>query len=225
MRDGRTDLAFDVITDEWKPGILKSPAPFGIRGDEHGDTIYKAATGLERAFGIPFGSFLRADRQVGNQDVGIGLAQYRGDVRLFLVGYLDILAKVLADAIQRSSASDRYSHRRDVGETVGIVRSFPKRVGNILADLAGIDVERRGDLDVADVITADAGVHQPGHRLVRFRFLVVAQPLNERTGTISNTDNAYAYLAGRGMGRVHVKPADCKKVSSLSRTYDDRVRS
>src|SRR4051812_41245729 len=105
MRDGRADLAFDVITNQWKPGILKSPAPFGIRGDKHGDTVDKAATGLERSFGIPFSGFLRADRQIGNQDVGIRLAQHRGDVRLFLVGYLDILTKILADAIQRSSAS------------------------------------------------------------------------------------------------------------------------
>ena len=54
-----------------------------------------------------------------------------------------------------------------VGEAVGVVGLGADRLGHVAADLAGVDVEGGGDLDVADVIAAELDVHQPGDRLVR----------------------------------------------------------
>ena len=55
---------------------------------------------------------------------------------------------------------------RDVGELDRVVRVRPHRVGEVLADLALDDVERRDELDVADVVAAEVDVHQAGDELV-----------------------------------------------------------
>ena len=85
MDDGRSDLALDIVADERKPALRETALPYRVRGDENGDTIDKGAARIERLLGIPFRCLLRADRQIGNQDVGLRSGQRRGDVRLFLV--------------------------------------------------------------------------------------------------------------------------------------------
>ena len=68
---------------------------------------------------------------------------------------LDDLGEVLADAVVRHAAGDRDAGLRDVGELDRVVRVRPDRVGEVLADLVRRDVERGGELDVADVVAAE----------------------------------------------------------------------
>src|SRR3982074_1604537 len=96
-----------------------------------------------------------------------------------------------------------------------IVRAFPQRVRYVSADLSGADVEGRRKLDIPDMISPDIRVHQSGHRVIRFRLPIIAQPLNKRAGTISDPDDCDAYLAGRMVRRVHVDSGRVKEVSSL----------
>ena len=64
----------------------------------------------------------------------------------------------------------------DVGELDRVVRVRPDRVGEVVADLALDDVERRDELDVADVVAAEVDVHEAGDELVVVGVLVVLAP-------------------------------------------------
>src|SRR5690349_21981082 len=96
----------------------------------------------------------------------------------------------MADAVEHRTALHDHAGRLDVAETMRVVRAGPDRIGDIVSDLARVNVEGRGNLNVADMVTADISVHQPGNRLVRIGVPIVGQPLDERTRAIANSDNA-----------------------------------
>ena len=86
---------------------------------------------------------------------------------------------------------------RHVGELDRVVRVRPDRVGEVLADLVLGDVERGGELDVADVIAAEVDVHEAGDELVRGRVLVVLDALEQRIGAVADADDRDAHLVLR----------------------------
>ena len=61
-------------------------------------------------------------------------------------------------------ALDRDAELREpaVAELQRVVLAGEDRLGEVLADLVGVDVERRRELDVADVVAAEVDVHEPG---------------------------------------------------------------
>ena len=73
----------------------------------------------------------------------------------------------------------------------------PDRVGQVLADLVGRDVERGGELDVADVVAAEVDVHEPGDELIRVGVLVVLDALKERVRAVADADDGDAHLSVR----------------------------
>ena len=77
-----------------------------------------------------------------------------------------------------------------IAEDLGAIGRSEDRLGDVAADLAGVDVERRRNFHVADVVSAELAVHQPGHRLVGARIAVIGKSLHERGGAISHADNA-----------------------------------
>jgi hypothetical protein len=52
--------------------------------------------------------------------------------------------------------------RRHVGDLDGVVLAGDDRLGQVEADLLGVDVEGGDELDVADVVVAELHVHQAG---------------------------------------------------------------
>ena len=72
-----------------------------------------------------------------------------------------------------------------VGEPDRVVRLGEDRLGDVLADLVRVDVERGNHRDVADVVAAELDVHQAGDRLVRVGVLVVLEALDEGRGTVA----------------------------------------
>jgi hypothetical protein len=80
-------------------------------------------------------------------------------------------------------------HTRHVGELHGVVRRLPDRLGEIEPDLALVDVEGRGELDVADVIAAEPRVHEAGDEGVVRRVTVVLHTLHERRGAVADADD------------------------------------
>src|SRR4029077_13835658 len=70
----------------------------------------------------------------------------------------------------------------------------PDPLGEIDADLALDDVERRDDFDVADVVAAQIDVHEPGDELLGFRVLVIGQALHERVRAVPDSDDRDADL-------------------------------
>jgi hypothetical protein len=88
--------------------------------------------------------------------------------------------EVFAEAVVRHASLHRHATRRHVGEAEGIVRLRIDRLGQVLADLIYVDVERRYEVDVADVIPAEDRVHQAGDLVARLRVLVELDALDER---------------------------------------------
>ena len=92
------------------------------------------------------------------------------------------------------AAVDGDAGLRHVGELDRVVRVRPDRVGEVLADLVGRDVERGRELDVGDVVPAEVHVHQAGDELVVRRVLVVLHALDEGVGAVADADDRDADL-------------------------------
>src|SRR5215208_401874 len=75
---------------------------------------------------------------------------------------------------------------------MGVIGISEDRLGDIFADLSGVDVEGGRDLDVADAVSSDFIVHQSGHGLIGAYILVIRQTLHKRGGTISDANDADA---------------------------------
>ena len=84
---------------------------------------------------------------------------------------------------------------RDVGELDRVVLARPDRLGEVLADLLGVDVEGGDELDVADVVAAEVDVHQARDLLGGIGVLVVLDALDEGVGAVADADDRDADLA------------------------------
>ena len=71
VHDRRADLGLDVVADDRQAGLLEAVVPVVLAGDEHRDAVDEAAAGLEHLLDVPLGRLLGADRQVGDDDVGL----------------------------------------------------------------------------------------------------------------------------------------------------------
>ena len=125
---------------------------------------------------------------------------------------VDLLLQVLAEAVVGHAAMDLDAHVRDVGELDRVVLARPDRLGEVLADLLGVDVEGGDELDVADVIAAEVHVHQAGNLLGGVGVLVVLDALDEAVGAVADADDRDADLAvvrvdAVGAGAVSVRRA------------------
>ena len=159
--DRRPDLALDVVADD-RQALLGEPAlPVRLAADEHRDRVDEADAGLERLLDVPLRRLLAAHREVGDHDVDLALAEDPDDVGRGAGGLLDDLAQVLAQAVVGHAALDRDPDVRHVHELVGVVLAREDRLGQVLADLLPVDVERGHELHVADVVVAQLDVHQP----------------------------------------------------------------
>ena len=101
--------------------------------------------------------------------------------------------------IPRSTLTPELGH---VGELDRVVLARPDRLGEVLADLLGVDVEGGDELDVADVVAAEVDVHQAGHFLGRVGVLVVLDALDEGVGAVADADDRDADLLVRAGGAV-----------------------
>jgi hypothetical protein len=98
--DGGADLALDVVADDRDAGGGELVGPRLGAGDEDREGVDERDAGVERGLGVELGGVLRADGQVADEDVGLRLPQGGDDVDRLLVGLLDGLAVVLAEAVE-----------------------------------------------------------------------------------------------------------------------------
>ena len=85
--------------------------------------------------------------------------------------------------------------RRDLaGEVQRVVLAGEDRLGEVLADLLGVDVERGRELDVADVVAAEVHVHEARDLLGGVGVLVVVDALHEGGGAVADADDGDAHL-------------------------------
>ena len=74
------DLGLDVVADDRRAGAAEPIGPVLLAGNEDGDAVDESAAGLEHLLDVPFGRFLRADRQVVDHDIDIAVLEDLGHV-------------------------------------------------------------------------------------------------------------------------------------------------
>ena len=93
------------------------------------------------------------------------------------------------------AAVDLDPHVGNFGELDRVVLTRPDRLGEVLADLLGVDVEGGDELDVANVVAAEIDVHQAGDARIGIGVLVVLDALDEGVGAVADADDRDADLA------------------------------
>src|SRR5204863_9918516 len=83
-------------------------------------------------------------------------------------------------------------------------------LGEVQVDLARVDVEGRGELDVPDMVVAQSRAHEPGHEPVLGGLPVVLDPLDQSGRTIPDPDDGHtdrshgwSLLSGKPPKGVH----------------------
>ncbi len=203
VRDGRADLALDVVADDRDAGVLELLRPLRGAGDEDGQRVDERDLGVDGALGVELRGLLRADGQVADEDVDLGLAQGGDDVDRLLVGLGDHLAVVLAEAVEvwpRCTVTP-------VGGTSQILIVLfslaPIASARSRPTFLRVDVERGDELDVADVVVAELHVHQAGDLGGRVGVLVVLDALDQRRRTVADADDRYANRTHRDSSLKH----------------------
>ncbi len=114
----------------------------------------------------------------------VGLAILGDDEGAIVV----IVGHVLGDAVEDAAHLDGGAGRLDaLAEHRGAIRLGEDRIGDVLADLARIDVPGSDDMDVAGAIAAEIPMHQ-ADRVVR-AVAIMRKPLDERAGAVANADD------------------------------------
>ena len=202
VRDRGADLALDVVADD-RQALLGEPAlPVGLTADEHRDRVDEPDARLERLLDVPLRGLLAPDREVGDDHVDLALAQDADDVGRGAGGLLDDLGQVLAQAVVGHPAVDLDAEVRHVHELVGVVLAREDRLGQVLADLLLVDVERRHELHVADVVVAQLDVHQPRDEVAGLGVLVVVAALDEAARAVADAHDGDADLLAARLGLV-----------------------
>ena len=148
---------------------------------------------VDRALGVELVGLLRTHRQVGDEHVGLGVLEDLDDVDRLGVGLLDGLAVVLAEAVEGVAALDDDAGRRDVADADRVVLRGLRGVGQVEADLLGVDVERSDELDVGDVVVTERHVHQTGHGARGVGVLVVLDALDQGRRAVADAHDCYSY--------------------------------
>ncbi len=81
--------------------------------------------------------------------------------------------------------------RRHVGDLDGVVLAGVDGIRQVEADLLGVHVESRDELDVTHVVVAELDVHQPG-TVLRVSIGVEVDALHERGRAVTYADDGNA---------------------------------
>ena len=185
-----------------------------------GQAVDEPDAGLERLLDVPLGRRLGAHGEVTDEDVRLRLLEDADDVGGLARRLGDLLLEVLAKAVVRHAAMDLDAHVGDVGELDRVVLARPDRLGEVLADLLGVDVEGRDELDVLDVVAAEVHVHEARDVLVGIGVLVVLDALDEAVGAVADTDDRDADLAVVGARAVSRRPVGLGRSVGSAHWYE-----
>ncbi len=178
VQDGGTHLGLDVVAHDGQVPLLKAALPVLLAGDEHGDAVDHGAAGLEHLLHVPLGGLLAPHRQVVDDHMRVRVAEYLDDVRCGARRFADHRGQILADAIVGHAAGHGHAQMGHICELVGVVGRREDSLREVLADLVGVDVEGGHELDVADVVAAQVGVHQSRYAGVAVHSSVEVHPLH-----------------------------------------------
>ena len=221
----------DVVADDRHAGGGELRRPLGVGGDEHGQRVDEGDARVERALRVELVGVLAAHRQVGHEHVGARLAQRRDHVDRLLVGLGDRLAVVAAQPVEGVAALHGHAGRRHVGDLDGVVLAGADGLGEVLADLLRVDVERRHEVEVADVVAAEVDVHETRHAGGRVGVGVVVHALDQRRGAVAHADDGDTDLTHGSVSFAAVvvlrvrgrRPARCRPVAAARSCVDELV--
>src|SRR5258708_7527094 len=83
---------------------------------------------------------------------------------------------------------DLRAQLRDIAKAIRIIWGCVNGFAEIFAHLIMVNIKGRGELNIANVISAQVHMHQAWDEIARFRFTIVMYALYQRTGTVT-----YAY--------------------------------
>ena len=89
---------------------------------------------------------------------------------------------------------DPDAEMRHVGELDRVVVAGEDGVGEILADLVLVDVERGRKFDIANVVTAQVHVHQTRDRCSGFGVAIELDALHQRRRAVAHSQDRNSYL-------------------------------
>ena len=121
VSNGGAHLGLNIIAHDGQPGVFELLRPYRIRSNKDRQGIDKGAAGIDGRLGVELIRFFRAHRQVGDYDVGAGLAEYGGDVGKRGFRFRDGFLVVPAEAVQGRTALHGNAQLRDVGNGNGAV--------------------------------------------------------------------------------------------------------
>src|SRR5215469_3458594 len=199
MRNRGANLGLDVVPDDRDASVGELLGPDRVGGDEYRQRVHERYARVDGTLRVETVSLLGTHRQVRHQHVRARIPEHLGNIHRRLVRLGDDLLVVLAQAVHRRPALHRHAAGRHVADFDGVVLAGDNCLGDVTADLLGVDVEGGDELYVADVIRAELDMHKARYPARRVSVLVVLHALNEGTGTVPDAHNGYPY-------RTHV---DC----------------
>ncbi len=164
----------------------------GSEAMKTGQGVDEGHAGVDGALGVELVGLLGAHRQVGDEHVGAGLLEDLDDVDRVGAGLLDGHPVVLAETVERRAALHLDAQGGDVADLDGVVLRGVDGLGEVLADLHVVDVERRDELDVADVVVTERDVHQTGHGAGGVGVLVVLDTLDQGGRAVADSHDCYS---------------------------------
>ena len=181
---------------------MNSAAHFSFDDDEHRHAVEQADSRRQTGAGVPLDRLLAAHGQVAQHHFGAALAQAALDVDRLFVGRQEaalgrILRHVLGNAVMDLAHVDGDAVLGQVApDSDGIVGEREAGVLQRPADLARIDIERAGDLDIARLVAGEVVVHQADGIALRpgRGMLIELNALEERGCAVAHSDDRYSNL-------------------------------
>ena len=159
VRNGGAHLGLDVVADDGQAVLAEPLRPVARTGDEDRDAVHEAASGLQDLLHVPLRGFLAAHGQIAHHHVRLRFLEHLDHVHGVAGVLLDDLAEVLAESVVGHAPLYRHAQVRHVGELHRVVGMGENGLAEVLAHLVRAHVEGGRELDVADVVSAQVGVH------------------------------------------------------------------
>ena len=201
MGNGGAHLGLDVVADDGQAVLAETLRPVSRARDEDRDAVHEAAAGLQDLLHVPLRGFLAAHGQVAYHHVRLRVLKHLDHVDGVARVLIDDFAQVLAKPVVGHAPLHRHAQVRHVGELHRVVGMGEYGLAEVLAHLVRAHVEGGRELDVADVIAAQVGVHQARNELVLCGAAVVLHALHQGRGAVAHADDGHSDFA------AHVFPA------------------
>src|SRR5215471_3130919 len=197
MKHSRTELRFDVVTNNGEVFVGKTFGPGRIAGDENGDIVDESDPGFERAAGIELGRLFRTDGEIIDHDLGGGILELGND--LFAGGFFFqgkkgaeriMIGHMLGVAVEDAAHfHDRTDESDIIAKNLGAIRWRKDRFADVEPNFAAVDVKRGDDFDIARAVGTDLFMHEAHGGAIDRRAAVKVDSLDERAGTIAHSDD------------------------------------